>query len=412
MDVDFKNVCMEIFDFTNNDNLMEKTKKYEKLQSIYDLFIIEDMDDENNIMLTNYKQIFPDILDVITVNIFRPLGPSKLKKEYINYGNNFEKCTSTNDLNPHLDIVYKILDLAINFFKNDHKYIAIIIDDHFVSQLLDLIHSDDGDERNYVSKIISTIYQYIPERRDIIDRIVNEELKEIVSSIYSNEVQIHLENLLHIYKLMMDRKRSTVKQQQQQQQFQMTTIKTLLFTLHRLPYLYYYYRPLFSCTIKFMKKYPEEIIDFMRQLFQLRNSSSLSTHSSILMLTLVELKQILNLLFNDDNIDIDDDDDDDSESIFQQIMPFIMPFLMKNLQSLNTDLIKTTINILCSFEYQKYFDKYMATTTTGNYKNQLISILNNQQYLITWDYRTHVQQVLYGIYLQNLNTHTHTHKLN
>ncbi|KAH9419441.1 hypothetical protein DERP_010653 [Dermatophagoides pteronyssinus] len=402
MDNNFKNICMKIFDFTNDNNLMEKLEKYKKLELICDLFMTEDTIEEN----INIKYLFPDIMDIIKTNLFRPLGPSKLQNELINYGHVFEKYNSTSDLNDHLNIVYKILNLSIQFFKKDFEYTRTIFDDLFVQQLLELIHSDDEIERNHISSIVCLIYQYIPTRRNIIDKIIIQKLNDIISYDSIEKVHIHLENLLYIYRLMLNRDRSNsdlIAKQQQQRPFQMNAIKSLLLSLHRLPYLYYYYIPLFTCTIKFMTKYPNEIIDFIRRLFSWKNlSSSSSLHTTISMLILAELKQVLNLLLltinnNDDGSNINSNND--SERIFSKIIPLIMPFLIKNLQSLNAELVHTTLNLLCSFEYQNYFDKFMSI----DFKYRLLSILNNQQYIIDWNNRVHVQQVLYALYLQKSN---------
>nr|XP_027194474.1 serine/threonine protein phosphatase 2A 57 kDa regulatory subunit B' theta isoform-like [Dermatophagoides pteronyssinus] len=402
MDNNFKNICMKIYDFTNDNNLMEKLEKYKKLELICDLFMTEDTVEEN----INIKYLFPDIMDIIKMNLFRSLGPSKLQNELINYGHVFEKYNSTSDLNDHLNIVYKILNLSIQFFKKDFEYTRTIFDDLFVQQLLELIHSDDETERNHISSIVCLIYQYIPTRRNIIDKIIIQKLNDIISYDSIEKVHIHLENLLYIYRLMLNRDRSNsdlIAKQQQQRPFQMNAIKSLLLSLHRLPYLYYYYIPLFTCTIKFMTKYPNEIIDFIRRLFSWRNlSSSSSLHTTISMLILAELKQVLNLLLltinnNDDGSNINSNND--SERIFSKIIPLIMPFLIKNLQSLNAELVHTTLNLLCSFEYQNYFDKFMSI----DFKYRLLSILNNQQYIIDWNNRVHVQQVLYALYLQKSN---------
>ncbi|OTF77177.1 hypothetical protein BLA29_006444 [Euroglyphus maynei] len=88
MDINFKNICMKIFDFDTDNNLTEKLEKYKKLELICDLF-------EDDVEVENVKYLFPDIIDVIKANLFRPLGPSKLQKESINYGSHFEKYTST-----------------------------------------------------------------------------------------------------------------------------------------------------------------------------------------------------------------------------------------------------------------------------------------------------------------------------
>lgn len=380
---------MEIFDFTNNERLEEKLAKYKKLEILCDIFtyITDEMFNTDFIV---------DIIDIIEINLFRSLPPNQLQKEFINYGPGFEKINSVDDPQMiHLNLIYQLLMLVIDFLKHRKEILELLIDEVFVEKTIDLIESEDSDERDYVTKILCKFYQYLPSRRKIIDRIITNKLMEIVSN--GHKIYINVENLLEILLLKLD-----VVHSRDQQQSSMETTKSLLISLHRLPYVYYYHIQLFSCTIKFIRKNPDHLVDLTTKILRLRPSVEKQSHSTTnCMMILVELNHILDCLIGEKkSTDSSTEKDLRIDNAFKLLSPMIFNLFIRYLRSLNTEIVKFTLKIMNDLRYQNYFESYLKANPSVC--KQLIGVLENQAYRIDWDYRCHVQQVLCSMYLRTL----------
>lgn len=377
MNKNIKAICMKIFDFTNDDLLEEKAYKNAHLENFNQ--ILHDFDEIKCLD----QEFFLDLMDIVEVNISRTLPSPILNQKELNIGIGFNKYIHNADPQMiHLEIVYQILLSLLNILKNSADFNQWF-DDVFTEILLKLLDSEDQNEREYIVESLLLIYKHSPMLRNMIELSVIKKLKCIIE----NDLCINVDNLLQIYLSILDNVENGILNDKEQ-------VKLLILLLHRLTYRYYFYVPLYSIVIKFLRKYPDEIINFIRTIVLMPKTQTLNNcYTTNHLLTLIELYHIINLLLNQHQPPVIAE----FERIFQNILPLIMPLMIKHLKSLNVRLISCTIHLLTNKIFEPYFRKYLSIVTIRTLKQ----IMNNRNYYITWDYRIHVQQVFYQIYLNS-----------
>lgn len=376
---------MKLFDFTNDDFLEEKAYKNAQLEDLNQILV-----DTDEVKCLD-QEFFLDLIDIIEVNISRKLPSPTLNKKELNIGIGFSKlCHNADPQMLHLDYVYRILISLINILKNSEDFCKFF-DDVFTEILLKLLDSEDETERDYIVEAILLIYKYSPTIRNTIELFINQKLKFIIENDY--QLYHNVDNLLEIYLFLLDNEQNGILNDKEQ-------VKLFILLLHRLSYRYYFYVQLYSIVIKFLRKYPNEIINFIQTITQIQKTQTVTNcYTTNHLLTLIELHHILNLLLNHSEQSPEEQPPviSNYEIIFKNILQLIMPLLMKHLKSLNVRLISCTIHLLTNKNFEPFFRKHLTMATIRTLKQ----IMNNRNYYITWDYRVHVQQVFFRNYLNS-----------
>ncbi|KAI2798891.1 hypothetical protein BLOT_012508 [Blomia tropicalis] len=270
-----KDVCLQVFDFKNpNEITIEMEKKYELLNDLCLTLVIED----NGTINKYCPAYYCDVLEIIDTNLSEDLPPPKLEPELINFGPGFNKIVD--DVDPrmyHLKPVYDLLSqLTRHLIEVGQDYSDVIFDFCFIEKLFNRLRSRDEEERN-----------------------MNHEANE-------------LENSDSIYRI--------------------------LVSLHRLPYLYYYYEKLYD------------------------QSSN--------------------------------EDKNELLKIVDKLMPAILKMFAINLQTLNTILINYTLKQLSNEDFVPFY-----TRQNKLIREIFLLIFEDESNFIQWESTTFCRQILTYMHL-------------
>lgn len=231
--------CCVIFDFSDCiSDLKSKEIKRACLNEIVDYITVT-----RNCLTEN---VYPEVINMISVNLFRTLPP--IGSESINDETGAEDDEPTLEASwPHTQIVYELflrflesLDFQPNIAK---KY----VDQKFVLQLLDLFDSEDPRERDFLKTILHRIYgKFLGLRAFIRKQINNIFLRYVFEYEHFNGIA----ELLEILGSIINGFAVPLKEEHK------VFLQRVLIPLHKAHSLTLYHPQLTYCIVQFIDKDP------------------------------------------------------------------------------------------------------------------------------------------------------------
>ena len=183
------------------------------------------------------EPVYPEIIRMISANLFRTLPPSDFDPE--------EDDPTLEASWPHLQLVYEFF---LRFLESSDFQTTIakqVIDQKFVLQLLDLFDSEDPRERHFLKTVLHRIYGKFPGLRAFIRKQINNIFLRFV---YETEHFNGVAELLEILASIISGFSLPLKSEHKQ-----FLLKVLL-PLHKVKCLSLYHAQLTYCVLQFLEK--------------------------------------------------------------------------------------------------------------------------------------------------------------
>lgn len=283
-------LCAFSFDFT--DPAAHVREKEIKRQTL-----LEMVDYVNSGSGKFTEQVAPDIMFMLTANLFRALHPLKAHD-----AESFDLDEEEPNLEPawpHLQIVYEFLLRYVVSSDTDAKVAKKHIDQNFVVHLLDLFDSEDPRERDYLKTILHRIYGKFMVHRPFIRKAINFVFYRFV---FETEHHNGIAELLEILGSIINGFALPLKEEHKQ------FLQRALMPLHKPKCLPAYHQQLSYCVTQFVEKDPrlaDSVVRSLLKFWPLTNS-----HKEVLFLG--ELEEVLELTQSDEFAQV-------QEPLFRQI---------------------------------------------------------------------------------------------
>jgi len=229
-------LCSVLFDF-QNESASENVGKEMKRQILLELV---------DHVTTNKgwfsEKILPDILQMVSANLFRALSPST----YSSSGFDPDEDEPTLDAAwPHLQIVYEFLLRFIVSTEPDPKLLKRHLAGDFILNLLQIFQSEDPREREYLKTILHRIYGKFMSLRSFIRKSINHEFYHVI---YENERHNGIGELLEILGSIINGFALPLKQEHK------GFLRNVLIPLHKVQRLQSFHQQLSYCITQFIDK--------------------------------------------------------------------------------------------------------------------------------------------------------------
>lgn len=365
------------------DELNEKMEALEGLQGLFELEFAEEM---------NSVEVVRDIFSIIAGNLFRELPSRKEDFFCLSVGPRFDKINSTEDPRIlELVAVYKLLYSVIRSIKRK-PFFGSFVDESFVKKLIGLIKSEDSNERCCVVKVTSRIYRsgFAKLRQIIYENIINQ-LMDVIAQ--NSVVHCYVDSLLEVLISIIVHKQTSVSPEMER------TLFKLLFSLHKLPYLYYFYQQLFSCCSKLCRIFPNRLIDFNVRVLKCYRLSTVTTmnilDSTKPSLCLVEIEFILKIIC--ERLSEPNDPAVDMQAVMSPLVKVIFECLSNSLKSQNSDLFNHALVVLGNKQFKPILLQHASIMD-----KTIMPALNDPQTIISWNGKCVVQHAILYMYLDAL----------
>ncbi|EAK87731.1 protein phosphatase 2A regulatory B subunit, partial [Cryptosporidium parvum Iowa II] len=262
--------CCITFNFTNNTYSNLKEKKRETL-----LELVEYINNNDHIF---QEEIIPDVLLMITSNIFRPFnqchanlntGNSFLQSNNASGNSSIQSSNSNNNgssLNgsvgnslsdskddeqllepswPHLLVIYEFFLRFVISPQFSTKVAKKYIDNTFILKLIDLFQSFDPRERDYLKTILHRIYGKIMPRRSCIRKAMKHIFLRVI---IDGEPYNGIAELLEIFVSIVNGFTIPLKEEHK------IFLETALIPLHKAKYISSFHQQLIYCLIQYIEK--------------------------------------------------------------------------------------------------------------------------------------------------------------
>ncbi|KAK9173268.1 Protein phosphatase 2A regulatory B subunit (B56 family) family protein [Cryptosporidium meleagridis] len=262
--------CCITFNFTNNTYSNLKEKKRETL-----LELVEFINNNDHIF---QEEIIPDVLLMITSNIFRPFnqchanlntGNSFLQSNNASGNSSIQSSNSNNNgssLNnsggnslsdskddeqllepswPHLLVIYEFFLRFVISPQFSTKVAKKYIDNTFILKLIDLFQSFDPRERDYLKTILHRIYGKIMPRRSCIRKAMKHIFLRVI---IDGEPYNGIAELLEIFVSIVNGFTIPLKEEHK------IFLETALIPLHKAKYISSFHQQLIYCLIQYIEK--------------------------------------------------------------------------------------------------------------------------------------------------------------
>ena len=229
-------LCAVIFDF-QNESASENVGKEMKRQILLELV---------DHVTTNKgwfsEKILPDILHMVSANLFRALAPST----YNFSGFDPDEDEPTLDPTwPHLQIVYEFLLRFIVSTEPDPKLLKKHLAGDFILNLLLIFRSEDPREREYLKTILHRIYGKFMSLRSFIRKSINHVFYHVI---YENERHNGIGELLEILGSIINGFALPLKAEHKR------FLRNVLIPLHKVGRLQAFHQQLSYCITQFIDK--------------------------------------------------------------------------------------------------------------------------------------------------------------
>lgn len=262
--------CCITFNFTNNTYSNLKEKKRETL-----LELVEYINNNDHIF---QEEIIPDVLLMITSNIFRPFnqchanlntgnsflqsnnasGNSSIQSSNSNNNGSSFNSSGGNSLSdskddeqllepswPHLLVIYEFFLRFVISPQFSTKVAKKYIDNTFVLKLIDLFQSFDPRERDYLKTILHRIYGKIMPRRSCIRKAMKHIFLRVI---IDGEPYNGIAELLEIFVSIVNGFTIPLKEEHK------IFLETALIPLHKAKYISSFHQQLIYCLIQYIEK--------------------------------------------------------------------------------------------------------------------------------------------------------------
>ncbi|KAL3128387.1 protein phosphatase 2A regulatory B subunit [Cryptosporidium hominis] len=262
--------CCITFNFTNNTYSNLKEKKRETL-----LELVEYINNNDHIF---QEEIIPDVLLMITSNIFRPFnqchanlntgnsflqsnnasGNSSIQSSNSNNNGSSFNSSGGNSLSdskddeqllepswPHLLVIYEFFLRFVISPQFSTKVAKKYIDNTFILKLIDLFQSFDPRERDYLKTILHRIYGKIMPRRSCIRKAMKHIFLRVI---IDGEPYNGIAELLEIFVSIVNGFTIPLKEEHK------IFLETALIPLHKAKYISSFHQQLIYCLIQYIEK--------------------------------------------------------------------------------------------------------------------------------------------------------------
>ncbi|ALC46489.1 CG32568 [Drosophila busckii] len=266
--------CCTLFDFS--EPLSDLKWKEVKRAALHEM--VEYLSNQNGVIT---EVIYPEAINMFSVNLFRTLPPSSNPN-----GAEFDPEEDEPTLEsswPHLQLVY---ELFLRFLESPDFQPNIakrFIDHQFVLQLLDLFDSEDPRERDFLKTVLHRIYGKFLGLRAFIRKQINNVFYRFI---YETEHHNGIAELLEILGSIINGFALPLKEEHKQ-----FLLKVLL-PLHKAKSLSVYHPQLTYCVVQFLEKDPslsEAVIKSLLKFWP-------KTHSPKEVMFLNELEELLDVI--------------------------------------------------------------------------------------------------------------------
>ncbi|KAJ9553686.1 hypothetical protein OSB04_017731 [Centaurea solstitialis] len=231
-------MCCVSFDFSDAlKKVKEKEIKRQNLSELVDL-VQSGSSKMNEIMQE-------EMVNMISVNIFRPLPPAAFENTGAIDGDPEEDDMYLEPSWPHLQLVYELLLRYVVSPDTDTKVAKRFIDHSFVLNLLDLFDSEDPREREYLKTILHRIYGKFMIHRPFIRKAINNIFYRFI---FETERQPGLGELLEILGSIINGFAVPMKEEHK-----LFLVRALI-PLHKAKFINYYHQQLSYCVTQFVEK--------------------------------------------------------------------------------------------------------------------------------------------------------------
>ncbi|ORY96675.1 protein phosphatase 2A regulatory B subunit [Syncephalastrum racemosum] len=266
--------CQIMFDFNDPDaDLRNKEIKRQALQEILGFV--------SSTHAAIDKSLYPDMIHMLTVNLFRTIPPSTTGEVLDTEEDEPVLETSW----PHLHLVYEILLCFVESPDFDVTLARKYMDQRFINQLLELFDSADPRERDFLKTVLHRIYGKFLNLRAYIRKSINHIFFHFL---YENERFHGVGELLEILGSIINGFALPLKEEHK------VFLTRVLIPLHKSASLPSFYPQLDYCVVQFLEKDPSLTVEVVQGL--LRYWPKTSSNKEIIFLT--ELENILDVTEN------------------------------------------------------------------------------------------------------------------
>lgn len=384
MDEKTKEICLRKITVTDqNAEDPEVTEKAEKLDEL--CFDLQQYEEDLNINLS--KEYMHDLMEVIEQNIFRVLPSCQVENEHVNLSPQFgpSVCNVDDPQMKLLNSVYLLLESLVKTLKNS-AVLPLCISESFTTRLFSILfESQDDLERKMICSNLENIYTHLECRAKQINDLLIQSLMELLSK---KEVVYSCADTLLYLQLFIITNEDNPKYLPD-----INTLFRVLTKLHRLHYLFNFYKHLISCCLLLLEKHPSHIVSYTNNVLQIFIKKSVQTSISFMTtkrtLCLIELKHILQLLLRLIKEAKDKSTMAKYEAYFGQLIKPIVDFSLPNLKSNSLTLTVMTIKMLSATEYRKYFRNHPEIV------QKVLPLMQNDPHFIDWHEGAYAKQSLY-----------------
>lgn len=265
-------LCCKVYDFRQpNKDVREKKTKEAALMEL-----IEYVSSGKNVWAPG---IAAEVIHTVSCNIFRPLGQKPLSK---NEPKEEDEESLREPAWPHLHLVYDLLLRLVLSKEVDSKTAKEYFSKRFMTQFLNLLDSEDSNEREYLKTILHRIYGKSMALRGFIRRSIN---NIFYTFVYETEKFNGIAELLEILGSIINGFALPLKMEH------LKFLEKTLLPLHKIANMAPFHQQLSYCIVQFVDKDPKTAIPIINGLLRFWPV----TTSSKELLFLNELEEILEL---------------------------------------------------------------------------------------------------------------------
>ncbi|KAH8382843.1 hypothetical protein KR009_005579 [Drosophila setifemur] len=266
--------CCTLFDFS--EPLSDLKWKEVKRAALHEM--VDFLTNQNGVIT---EIIYPEAINMFSVNLFRTLPPSSNPN-----GAEFDPEEDEPTLEsswPHLQLVYELFLRFLESPDFQPNMAKRFIDHQFVLQLLDLFDSEDPRERDFLKTVLHRIYGKFLGLRAFIRKQINNVFYRFI---YETEHHNGIAELLEILGSIINGFALPLKEEHKQ-----FLLKVLL-PLHKAKSLSVYHPQLTYCVVQFLEKDPSLSEAVIRSLLKFWPK----THSPKEVMFLNELEELLDVI--------------------------------------------------------------------------------------------------------------------
>ena len=265
--------CQTIYDFNQVTAIKEKEAKRQTLLELIDYV------SQAKSLFT--EPVMQDLVETVSINIFRTLPPLKQRNPLAIYDPEDEEPTLEPSY-PHLQMIYELFLRFVISPEVDPKLAKKFIDQLFIQRFLDLFDSEDPRERDVLKTTLHRLYGKFMAHRAFIRKAIQNLFFKII---YESELHNGISELLEILGSIINGFALPLKDEHKQ------FLEKSLIPLHKVKTLNAFHQPLCYCMTQYAEKDPrlcEPIILGLLRLWPV-------TCSAKEVLFLSELEEILEL---------------------------------------------------------------------------------------------------------------------